>query len=139
MRGCEVLSPLSNLTLGLPHHLDEAPEEIMTVARARRSFRMVLHREHRPVLQRDAAIRAIEQREVCLLNILWQRFLIHRETVVHRGNLDLARGQILHRMVRAVMALMHLHRLTADGDAEHLVAEAYAEGRRARVDQLFDD
>src|SRR4029079_14275778 len=58
--GCEVPRKLRNLALGLPHHLDEAPEEIMTVARAWRSFRMVLHREHRPVLKRDAAIRAVE-------------------------------------------------------------------------------
>ena len=30
---------------------------------------MVLHREHRPALQRDAAVRAIEQRDVRLLGI----------------------------------------------------------------------
>jgi hypothetical protein len=29
------------------------------------------------------------------------------------------------------MALMHLHRLAAEREAEHLVAEADAEGRRA--------
>ena len=39
-------------------------------------------------------------------------------------------------MVRAVMALMHLHGLAAEREAEHLVAEADAEGRRAGVDHL---
>src|SRR5215471_19118229 len=73
-----------------------------------------------------------------LLDIFRQRFLVHREAVVHRGDLDLTGGEILHRMVRAVVALMHLHRPAADGDAEHLVTEADAEGRRARVDQLLD-
>ncbi len=64
--------------------------------------------------------------------------LVHREAVVHRGDLDLAGGEVLHRMVRAVMALMHLHGLAAEREAEHLVAEADAEGRRAAVDQLLD-
>jgi hypothetical protein len=60
---------------------------------------------------------------------------VDREAVVHRGDLDLAGGEVLHRMVGAVMALMHLHGLGAEREAEHLVAEADAEGRRARVDQ----
>ena len=34
-------------------------------------------------------------------------------------------------MVGAVVALVHLHGLGADRDAEHLVAEADAEGRHA--------
>ena len=37
------------------------------------------------------------------------------------------------------MALMHLLRLAAHGDAEHLVAEADAEGRRAALHNLLDD
>src|SRR3569833_2066714 len=56
------------LLLLLPHHLDEAREQVVAVARAGRCFRVVLHREHRLVLQRDAAVRAIEQREVRLLD-----------------------------------------------------------------------
>ena len=60
-----------------------------------------------------------------------QRLLVDREAVIHRGDLDLAGGQVLHRMVRAVVALMHLHGLAAEREAEHLVAEADAEGRRA--------
>src|SRR5689334_15036379 len=121
----------SNLALGLPHHLDETREEIMTVARAGRGLRMVLHREHRLVLEREAAIGSVEQRHVRLLDILRQRVLVHRESVVHRGDLDLAGGEILYRMIGAVVALMHLHCLAADRDAEHLMSEADAEGRRA--------
>ena len=41
-------------------------------------------------------------------------------------------------MVGAVVALMHLHRAAAEGEAEHLVAEADAEGRRAGVDHRAD-
>src|SRR4029078_10778487 len=116
---------------GLPHHLAKAREEIMTVARAGRGLRMVLHREDGPVLEREAAIGAVEQRHMRLLNILRQRILVDREAVVHRGDLDLAGGEILHRMIGAVVTLMHLHRLAADCDAQHLMAEADAEGRRA--------
>ncbi len=54
-----------------------------------------------------------------------------RETVVHRYDLDLVGGVIHHRMVGAVMALRHFQRPRADGEAEHLVAEANAEDRRA--------
>ena len=64
-----------------------------------------------------------------------RRRAVDREAVVHRGDLDLAGGEVLHRMVGAVVALVHLHGLRADRDAEHLVAEADAEGRHAAVDQ----
>src|SRR4051794_13110580 len=102
----------------------------MTVARAGRRLRMVLHREYRLVLEREAAVRAVEQRDVGLLDILRQRLLVYREAVVHRGDLDLAGGEILHGMIRAVVALMHLRGLAAECDAEHLVAEADAESGR---------
>src|SRR5215831_11476586 len=111
----------------------------MAVARARRGFGMVLHREYGLVLERDAAIRAIEQRHMRLLAILRQRVLVHSEAVVHRGDLDLAGCEILHGMIGTVMSLVYLHRLAAYRDTNHLVAEADAEGRRARVDQLLDN
>ena len=69
-----------------------------------------------------------------LLNAVGQRLRVDREAVVHRGDLDLAGGQVLDRVVGAVVALMHLHGLAAEGEAEHLVAEADAEGRHAGVD-----
>ena len=37
------------------------------------------------------------------------RFAVDGEAVVHRDDLDLAGGEVLHRMVRAVVALVHLH------------------------------
>ncbi len=132
------MSSAPAIFVALAHQAGEAAEQIVAVARAGRGLRVVLHREHRPVLQREAAVRAVEQRDVRLLDIRRQRLLVDREAVVHRGDLDLAGGQVLHRMVRAVMALMHLHRLAAEREAEHLVAEADAEGRRAGVDHLPD-
>src|SRR6266567_6490191 len=58
-------------------------------------------------------------------------FAVDREAVVHRSNLHLASAEVLHRMIGAVVTLMHFHGLRANRDAEHLVAEANAEGRRA--------
>ena len=45
------------------HQVDEAAEEIMAVAGPGRSLGMILHREGRPVRQRNAAVRAVEQRD----------------------------------------------------------------------------
>src|ERR1043166_7890320 len=52
-----------------PHHVDEAGKQIMAVARTGRGLGMILHREHRPVLERDAAVRAVEQRDVRLARV----------------------------------------------------------------------
>ena len=42
--------------LEIAHQLDELAEQIMTVARAGRGFRVVLHREDWPILKRNPAI-----------------------------------------------------------------------------------
>ena len=47
-------------------------------------------------------------------------------------------GVVLDRVVRAVMALMHLGGGAAERQPEHLMAEADTEHRQARLDQLFD-
>src|SRR3974390_1744998 len=99
---------------------------------------MVLHREYGLVPEGNAAVGAVEQRNMRLFHVLRQRSLVDRETVIHRSDLDLASCEILHRMISAVMTLMHLDGLAADGDAEHLVAETDPERRRSRVDQLPD-
>ena len=66
-----------------------------------------------------------------LLDIRRQAVAIDGEAVIHRGDLDLAGGEVLHRMVRAVMALMHLARGAAEREPQHLMAEADAEHRQA--------
>src|SRR3974390_1492737 len=110
----------------------------MAVTRTWRSFRVILHREHRFVLERDAAVRAVEKRDVRLRDLRRQRVLVDWEAVIHRRDLDLAGGQILHGMVRAVMPLMHLLRPAAERQAQHLMPEADAEGRRPGLDNLLD-
>ena len=92
---------------------------------------MILHAEHILAFDRDAAIGAVEQRDMGLLDALGQGVAIHREAVIHRDDLDLAGFQILHRMIGAVMALRHLLGLAAQRQAQHLMAEADAEHRHA--------
>src|SRR5581483_3141610 len=64
-------SPLlqSRHPLLLPDQIDEAGKEVVAVLRARRGLGMVLHREHRPVLEPQPAIGAVEQRHVRLLRL----------------------------------------------------------------------
>src|SRR5712692_3577918 len=64
-----------------PHQSDEAVEQVVAVAGARRGLGMVLHREHRRPFQRDAAIRSVEQRYVGLLHVIRQARAVDREAV----------------------------------------------------------
>src|SRR3954452_23506877 len=127
------------LALRVAHQLGEAREQIVAVARAGGCFRMVLHRENWLVLERHAAVRAVEQRHMRFGHVRGQRRAVDGEAVVHGGDLDLAGDEVLYRMIGAVMTLMHLRRLGADRDAEHLVAQADAEGRDAAIDDVADD
>ena len=98
----------------------------------------MLDREHRLPGESQAAIGAVEQRAMGLLDTLGQRIGRHGETVVHRHDLDLAGGEVLHRMVGAVVTLMHLLGLGAERQRQHLVAEADAEDRHVLLDQRLD-
>ena len=62
------------LALAGADQVDEAAEQIVRILRAGRCFRMVLDREDRPAGERDAAVRAVEQRNVGLLDALRQGF-----------------------------------------------------------------
>src|SRR5882724_8618373 len=81
-----------------------------------------------PVLPRPHQIgKPLEQimrvaRDVGLGRAFRQGRLVHRETVVHRGDFHLAGGLVLDRMIGAVMALMHLGGFGADRQAQHLMA-----------------
>ena len=54
------------------------------------------------------------------------------------GYQHLAGGQLLHRMVAAVVAELHLHRLRAGGQGQELVAQTNAESGRAGGHDLPD-
>src|SRR6266436_10399535 len=106
------------------HQIGKPLEQVMRVARAGGGLRVILHREYRLALELDAAIGAVEQRDMSLRRAIRQGRLIHRETVVHRGDFHLAGGLFLDRVIGAVMALMHLPGLGADRQAQYLVTQA---------------
>jgi hypothetical protein len=64
-----------------------------------------------------------------------QRFRVHREAVILRGDFHLAGFQIFHRLVAATMAELELERFSAECLTKDLVAEADAKNRDARVEQ----
>ena len=61
---------------------------------------------------------------------------VDREAVVLAGDHHATAVEILHRMIRAVMAELHLERFCAARESEQLMAEADAEYRNAGIDQF---
>ena len=113
-------------------------EQIGAVVRARRGFRVILHREHRPIAYAQTLERAIEQRQVRLLDLRRQAVRADREAMVLAGDLHLAGGQILDRMVGAVMPELHLLGGAAERQRQHLMTQADAEQRLAARQELLD-
>src|SRR5437899_3356229 len=74
---------------------------------------------------------AVERGAVGDLHALVQRFGGDAEAVILRSDLDLARGDVLYRLVAAAIAAIHLFRLAAEGQRRQLVREADGEQRHA--------
>src|SRR5438132_684168 len=72
-----------SVSFGVPPHAREPLEQVAAIARPGRGFRVVLHREHRLILERNAAVRAVEQRDVGLHRVRRQRGAVDGKTVVH--------------------------------------------------------
>src|SRR5690349_9556197 len=118
---------LMSVLFGIFHHLLESIEQISDVARARASLRMPLKTKRRSVSARQSLQRPVEQRNMRCAKVGGDGLGIHREAVVLAGDDDLAGVQVLHRVVGAVMAELHLHGLRARSEAHQLVAQADAE------------
>ena len=65
-----------------------------------------------------------------------ERFRVDAEAVILRGDFDFLRAQILHRMIRAMMAEFQFECLAAERQAAELMAEADAENRDAAEEFL---
>lgn len=137
-RGRPLLIRRERLAPPFTDQVGKAAEEIVGILWAGRCLRVMLDRENGPAGDRQAAIAAVEQGNVGFLDTFRQRVAIDRETMVHGNYLDLAGGEILHRMVRAVMALMHLDGFRAECERQHLVTEADTKDRDFRFKQLAD-
>src|SRR5437763_17020456 len=100
--------------------------------RARRALGMVLHRKYRLARMAEPLDGSVVEIQVRHLDVGRQRVRIDGEPMILRGDFDLARVELLHRMIRATMAELQLERLAADGEAKNLVSEADAERRNVR-------
>src|SRR5215472_5315179 len=99
---------------------------------------MILHAENASAIEPQAAIRAIEERDVRFLHTSRKRVTIDSEAMIHGDDFDLPGFEILHRMVGAVMALRHFPRPPSEREAQHLMSEANAEHRNVGVDEALD-
>src|SRR5471032_2926329 len=102
------------------HQPDESIEQVRNIVRSRRRFRVSLEAERGFVGGRKTLQRAVEQRRMRDLCVGGQRGGIDGETVVLRRDHYAAVLEILHRMIRAVMARFHLHGLGSYGQTHDL-------------------
>src|SRR5690606_17653621 len=124
-----------SLSAGAFHQRDELVEQVADVAGPRAGFRMPLETERRPVRPGKALDRTVEEGAVRDLQVGRQAVRGHREAVVLAGDHHPAVALVAHRMVRPVVAELHLLRAGAAGEGEYLVAEADAEDRDGPFDE----
>ena len=120
------------------HQFDEVVEEIERIVRAGRGFGVVLHAERRVVAVTETFERLVVEVHVSEFDVeAFERIGIDREAMIVRGDLDLLRELIEHRVVGAAMSEFQLVGFTASGKTHELMAEADAEDGRA-AEQLAD-
>ena len=72
------------------------------------------------------------------LHVRRQCAFVYREAMILAGNENPAGGEILHRMIRAVMAELHLHGARATREAEQLMPETDSEHRDIGLRKIAD-
>ena len=87
----------------------------------------MLDREDWFAVDADAFEGAVKEGAVGLDDARWQTVGFDDEAVVLRGDLDLGGLEIFYRMVGAPVAVVHFFGGCAEGQGQHLVAEADAE------------
>src|SRR5436190_21787252 len=90
---------------------------------------MTLETEGGAIGPRQALEGTVEQRHMRRAQVVFDASGIDREAVVLARDDHLTGIEILHRMVRSMVAELHLERLRAGGEAHQLVSEADAEHR----------
>ena len=121
------------------HPLGEALEQVGAVVRARPGLGMVLHGEGVGVGRLEPLAHAVVEVDVGHRGDSGEAVDGDGEVVVLAGDLDLSGRQVLHRVVGAVVAERQLDGGAAERRRQQLVAEADAEHRHRRAEQLADD
>src|SRR5262245_4927695 len=76
----------------------------------------------------EASVIEVEMRQFNLIRI--QAFGVNCEAVIVRRYFNPAVASVLHRLISAAVAEFEFESLTAEGDAEQLMPQTYAEDRR---------
>src|ERR1700723_62647 len=111
------------------NQFSKSGEQVARIMRSRRRLRMVLHGKkwHSRSLQTlDGVVVQIEMRQY---RASLQRFVVDREAVVLRRDLDPPRAEIHHRMICAMMPEIEFVGLAAERQPQQLMPEADAEYR----------
>ena len=120
------------------HVLYEALEQGQQVVWPGARFRVTLEAECRPVLERDALQRAVEQGAMRGLDIVRQRILGDGKAVVLARDHDLPCREVLDRVIRPVVAELHLLSPRAARECQQLVAETDTKDLDALVEKDAD-
>ena len=120
------------------HHRDEAREQICAVGRAGAGLGVVLHGKRRRAGQAMPSLLPSNRLMCVTVTPSGSDCLVDREAVVLAGDLDLAGGQVLDRLVGAAMAARQLVGPPAQRERQQLMAEADAEQRLAGRQHALD-
>src|SRR5665213_1877806 len=107
----------------------EAIKEGAHIVRTGARLRMPLKTKCRMLFESKSLQRAVKERAMRSTHGIGQRRLIHRKTVILACDEDAAGIKVLHRMIGAVVAELHLQRARAGSQTEELVPETDAEHR----------
>src|SRR5213080_2304695 len=86
------------------HDVEKLPEQVVRIVRPGRSFRVVLHAEHRLRLVAESLDRAVVQVDVRDPDVFRQRLRVDGKAVILGSDFDLTGLEFLHRMIRATVS-----------------------------------
>src|SRR5450631_4361759 len=124
------------LLQSLQHQMVEAIKERAHIVRAGTRLRMTLKAKRRVLFEGKSLKRAIKERAMGCAHGVRQRRLVNGEAVILAGDEHPAAVEVLHRMIRAVMAELHLDRARAAGKAEELMPQANSKHRDIRIENI---
>ena len=120
------------------HHVGELSEEIVRIVRSWRRFGMVLDAEKGQLFVAHAFVGVVVEIHVGNFNVARrERFGVDAEAVILGGDFDFLGEEVLHGMIRAVMAEFQFEGLAAKSETAELMAEADAKDRNA-AEELLD-
>jgi hypothetical protein len=136
---CQGVAGLSATRSERGHEFREVRERVV---RTRRRLGVVLHRKERQLTMANALDRSIVQVEVGHLKRRSARdpgpVTNYRKAMVLRSDENLVRAEIPHRVVAPSVSVRELGRGAAVGEADQLMAQADAEGRKTSIRELAD-